>query len=572
MVDRQEGRQPDRSLFPGMERLIAFRLLLVVIFLGSAIVLELKEAPPFPTAPLFIIIGLTFFLSFLYALLLPRLPALVPFCGFQLIADLLVSVVLVHYTGGIESPFTFLFVLPILAAAMLLSREGALFIASVGAILYGLLIDFEFYGLVQPAAYAVASKAYVAPAYVLFRSFINISAFFLVAVLSSHLSERLREARERIAQQATDIRNLESLYQDMIANIPSGIMTVDRSGRVISFNDAASRITGHPEAEVVGHPAAEVGFPVDLTEAFMGWAGERPGAGSPAEFRYCRRDGGTIPLGIGIAPLKDADGRVLGLVAIFQDLTDKKRMEEELRRSDRLAAMGRLAAQIAHEIRNPLAAISGSIQLLRREKQAGMSDDRLLEIVVREAERLKLITGQFLEQVRPAGSGAQVCNLGETIEETLTLLRQTSEADHRWRIRYTASPKPLLVLADRDRLKQVFWNIGLNALQAMPDGGELTVRVRAEVEQGVVEFCDVGAGIPQEDLEKIFDPFYTTKSGGTGLGLSIAREIVKDLGGRIEVESQPGRGATFRVLLLRAEGSDVAQPAAASVSSVRGKR
>jgi signal transduction histidine kinase len=269
-----------------------------------------------------------------------------------------------------------------------------------------------------------------------------------------------------------------------------------------------------------------------------------------------RRNGVRIPVGISLSPLRDQEGRVLGLVAVFQDLSEKKRIEEQLRRADRLAAVGQLAASIAHEIRNPLAAISGSIQVLQEEMQPQGQTRQLLDIVLREADRLKLITGQFLDFVRPGTLLRKECELVTCLEETVLLLRQRERAGAEVVVDFTPPEGAVVVAADEDHLRQVFWNISLNAVQAMPDGGTLRIDLRdlsadpgaAEV---AVEFADTGGGIRPEDLDRIFEPFFTTKETGTGLGLSIARRIAEELGGRIEVENRPGEGATFRVVLKR---------------------
>jgi two-component system sensor histidine kinase PilS (NtrC family) len=262
------------------------------------------------------------------------------------------------------------------------------------------------------------------------------------------------------------------------------------------------------------------------------------------EAPFTRSDGTALPIGVTYSSLRDAERRLLGAVAIFQDLTERKRMEEQLRRADRLAAVGQLAASIAHEVRNPLAAISGSIQLLDEELK-DHEHERLLGVILREADRLKLITGQFLDQVRMPGPPGSGCDLVASLEETLFLLQQSEEYRPGIHLRFEKRVEAIPVVADRDRLKQIFWNLGL---QAMAEGGTLTVVVGAEDRFGFVAFRDSGEGIAAEQLFKIFEPFYTTKGRGTGLGLSIAKRLVEDLGGRIEVRSQPGQGSTFRII------------------------
>ncbi|MEK7338600.1 MAG: ATP-binding protein, partial [candidate division NC10 bacterium] len=395
-----------------------------------------------------------------------------------------------------------------------------------------------------------------AQTYLVFQVFINIAGFFLVALLSSHLAERLRETARRLEERSLDLRTLESLHRDVVANIPSGLMTLDPRGRIVAFNRAAEAITGYAETEVRDRPYEAAGFgEVPGVAAFVE-RGAPPPALAAAEVTVARRNGVRIPVGISLSPLWDQEGRVRGLVAVFQDLSEKKRIEEQLRRADRLAAVGQLAASIAHEIRNPLAAISGSIQVLQEEMQPQGQTRQLLDIVLREADRLKLITGQFLDFVRPGTLLRKEGELVTCLEETVLLLRQRERAGTEVVVDFTPPEGAVVVAADEDHLRQVFWNISLNAVQAMPDGGTLRIDLRdlsadREAPEVAVEFADTGGGIRPEDLDRIFEPFFTTKETGTGLGLSIARRIVEELGGRIEVENRPGEGATFRVVLKR---------------------
>lgn len=557
MAEAKEGVGGRPGWHKRLKWVIGIRLLAAILFLGSAAVIQLKEEPSYPTGPLFFLLAVTFALSGLYTFLLPRVKRLDEFAGFQFAADLFLSTGLVHYTGGIESPLTFVYIFPIFGSGTLLGRRGALLLSSLASILFGLLIDLEFYRIIPPVGHA--NSSYLAPGFVLFRVFINIVAFFLVAVLSSHLAERLQEAGRQLEVQRIDLRNLKTLYQDVIANIPSGIMTIDLEGRIVAFNATAERITGLEVREVIGSPHAEVGL-ADFPGLQGFLAGEKgPVLAATHEAPFTRKDGVVLPIGVTYSSLQDGEGRLLGTVAIFQDLTERRRMEEQLRRADRLAAVGQLAASIAHEVRNPLAAISGSIQLLDEELK-GQGHERLLGVILREADRLKLITGQFLDQVRMPRPSENGCDLVASLEETLFLLQQSEEWRSSTRLRFEKRTETLPVMADRDRLKQIFWNIGLNALQAMPGGGTLAVAVEADGEFGTVKFCDSGEGIPAEQFSKIFEPFYTTKGRGTGLGLSIAKRLVEDLGGRIEVKSPPGGGATFQIFVrvVSGVGSDAA--------------
>ena len=564
------------------------RLLLASALLGSAVILDLHERLPFPTSPLYGLLGLTFGLSLLYALALRKPRHLLAQRLVQLALDLLLVCLLVHFTGGLDSAFPFMYIFVIFAAANLLERRGSLCVAALSSGLYGGLVAAEWTRVIQPAEFAGGLAPLQPAGYVVYQVLIHTVAFLAVAILSSHLVERLRRAGQELEQRGLDLRNLQNLHQAIVANISSGILTLDLAGRVIAFNQAAERITGYTFEDVRDRPWQATPFTACsiLTDFFA-----QPNAplSAPATELYLdRRDGRPIPIGIACSPLRGEDGMPVGVVAIFQDLTERKQVEEQLRRADRLAALGHLAANIAHEVRNPLAAISGSVEILREDLAITESNRELLSIVLREAHRLKLITGQFLDFAKPQPLLFRPCALRPLVEETLSILAKSSEYHPRMICTITEEPPALRALADSDQLRQVVWNLCLNAMQAMPEGGTLTVTLRlssagdgqlvnsstsqlgrTEVQgqrnqstnrpadqstEGWVEiaFRDTGRGIPPEELGRIFDPFYTTRPSGTGLGLAIARKILESMGGRIEVTSRPNFGTTFRLWLRRA--------------------
>lgn len=561
--------------------LTGIRLLLASAILGSAVVLDLHERLPFPTSPLYGLLGLTFGLSLLYAVALRVQRYLLSLGVVQLALDLGLVSLLVHFTGGPDSVFPFMYIFVIFAAANLLGRRGSLLVAILGGGLYGGLLEAEWTRLIPPVEFEGGLAPLRPGGYALYQVMIHSVAFLAVAILSSHLAERLRQTGQELEQRGLDLRNLQALHQAIVTNVPSGLLTLDLEGRVISFNETAERITGYDYESLRDSHWQDTPFvecPV-LAEFFA-----HPDAhlAAPAvEVFLQRRDGRSIPVGIACSPLRAADGGPVGLVAIFQDLTERKRVEAQLRRADRLAALGQLAANIAHEIRNPLAAISGSVEVLKEEVALTGPNRELLDIILREARRLKLITGQFLDFSKPQSLLFRPCPVRPLLEGALQLLAKSAERNPMTTWIVTEEEPDLHVLADSDQLRQVVWNLCLNAMQAMPDGGALTVAIRLpsgqsgnpatgqpgaspdcqiaqlpechSMEEWVeIAFQDTGRGIPAEELDRIFDPFYTTRPSGTGLGLAIARKNLESMGGRIGVDSRPGTGTTFRLWLRRA--------------------
>jgi len=574
--------------------LTGVRLLLASAFLGSAVVLDLHERLPFPTSPLYGLLGLTFGLSLVYALALRSQRHLLLLGVAQLALDLGLVSLLIHFSGGLDSAFPFMYIFVVYAAANLLERRGSLVVAVLSGLLYGGLVAAQLTGIIRPVEFAGGLAPLRPAGYALYQVLIHTVAFVAVAILSSHLADRLRQAGRELEQRGLDLRNLQTLHREIVAHIPSGILTLDLTGRVISFNEAAERITGFDFEILRDRSWQDTPFAAcpGLAEFFA--RPDTPVTIPSTEIDLQRRDGRAIPIGIAFSPLRAADGGPVGLVAIFQDLTEKKRVEGQLRRADRLAALGQLAANIAHEIRNPLAAISGSVEVLKEDLPLRGSTRELLDIILREARRLKLITGQFLDFSKPIPLLYRPCPVRPLLEETLHLLAKSGERHPRTTWTITEEEPDLSVQADADQLRQVVWNLCLNAIQAMPEGGTLTVSLRLAPEasrlvdssirqlgktqasgQGdkftnrpidqsteewvEIAFQDTGRGIPSEELDRIFDPFYTTRPSGTGLGLAIARKNLESMGGRIRVESRPGTGTTFHLWLRRAQAAMTAE-------------
>jgi two-component system sensor histidine kinase PilS (NtrC family) len=555
MADPDTLSTDDVALGRQVKWLIGLRLLAALLFLGSAGILALREHPPFALTPLFVLSACACLLTVLYLLALSHTTRLRRFCSLQIWIDVVLVTALVHYTGGIDSFFSFVYIFPILAGAIFLSRRSSLLLAAGSSLLYGILIDIQLYGLTKWARFLSTGSAAHDPVNAFFQLFVNSAAFFLVALLGSRLAERLKEARREVEKQQRDIRKLRTLHREIIENIPSGIITFDLNGRIVSSNRSAQKILalGTEEARDISWRETPFQEIKELEEFFTMPTQTFSGLSRVIEFR--RTDGRDMPIGMTLTPLTLPDGALGGLVGIFQDLTERRRMEARLRQADRLAAAGQLAAGLAHEIRNPLAAISGSAELM---KEAGLVSPQLLDIVLRETDRLKLVTGQFLDFAKPMPHSEKRCDLIALAEQAVPLLEKSCESTHAVTCTCQGEEKKVIVMGDPDQLKQVVWNLGLNALQAMPTGGQLTFTVRRHTPEhgqgwAAIELTDTGHGMTPTEIERIFEPFYTTKSGGTGLGLAIAKKIIDNLGGRIEVISHEGKGSTFRVW-LKAEG------------------
>ena len=377
---------------------------------------------------------------------------------------------------------------------------------------------------------------------------------------SGYLADRLYKTRQELREKSSDLSDLQTLQDHILKSIGSGILTVDFKGQITSWNPAAETITGYTHEEIKTQLQDVFG---PIISALFGHTEDLKERPYRFEGSIFKKDGSTAILGIVASLLKDELNAVRGIILIFDDVTKIVQMEDLVRRQERLASVGSLAAGIAHEIRNPLASLSGSIQVLQGELDLKGDNRHLMEIVVRETDRLNMIITEFLEYARPRTSHDDCIPLPSLLTETCTLLKNSRECVPGLAIACQVDAA-IMIQGDARRLRQVFWNLLINASQAMPRGGEIRLSATpfSHVEDDSV-WCeiivaDTGPGIAQEDLGKIFDPFFTTKPGGTGLGLAIVHRIIDDHGGTVSVESVLGKGTTFRIRLPMVAESDFA--------------
>jgi two-component system sensor histidine kinase PilS (NtrC family) len=438
----------------------------------------------------------------------------------------------------VESPYSFLFILVIVAASVFLPRGQLLFVASAAAILHGSLLDLQYYRYLplfggQPFPETLRYHD------VFYSVFIHVGSFFLIALLSGYLAERLRRSEQAREQREIDYGELEQLNRAILANITSGLMVVSPEGRIRSFNQAAARICGYRLEEVYNRPVEVFFQPFAAIDRSLGISLQR------GEVVVRNREGSDLVLGYSASPVRDPQERDLGLLVAFQDLTEVKALEEQLKRADRLAVVGRLASGLAHEIRNPLASISGSVQLLREDPGIDEENRRLMGIVLKEVDRLNLLLSDFLNFARPSPLQAELVDVAVLFNELIALLQAGRQADgvHFEKLYST----PVIMQVDRQKLRQAVWDLLLNAVDAIAANG--TIRISVNAASGEIMIEDSGAGIAPEVRERIFEPFFTTKDRGTGLGLANVYANIEAHRGRIYVEPSSLGGACFIIEL-----------------------
>ncbi len=532
--------------------LIAGRAAAVTLLLGSAILIELHSPGVLPIDPFFLMIGVTYALTALYSLSLGYAERQRWIIDLQLGLDAAIVSAVVYLSGGVASYFTPLYALPIIAASTIQSRRGGVMVGVLSAILYSGLVLVQYYA---PFALPHGPVVLLPPLRLAwFAVGLNLFGFVAVAGLSGYLAENLRRADERLADASNQIADLQAFSQHVIDSLTSGLATSDIDGRLMTFNRAAEAITGVPVAGAVGRPALDV---LQLPEEFgdlFGPQQERPPL-PRVDFGFVRNDGRRLELGLSTAPLLTPRGET-GFLFTFQDVTNVRRHEREARAQQRLAAVGEMAAGIAHEIRNPLASMSGSIQILRQELPLTEEQSQLMDIVLRESDRLNDTIRSFLAYARPQRLAATRIDIRQAITETARLLENNAELSDAHTIAVDVPAEETWYEADENQIRQIVWNLATNAVRAMPDGGELRLSVRQEPTAAdgrpgavVIRVEDQGVGIAQEEIDGIFQPFRGGFAGGTGLGLSIVHRIVSDYGGAVRVASQRGAGTQVEVTL-----------------------
>ena len=523
------------------------RVILFTLMLGGTVAVNFawgtpeELGGPYVTV-LFVFIAGMLVLNIVYAVLMRFRPLLRPLAFIQLVVDVAIGALLVHFTGGADSGFSFFLLLSPIAAAVTLGRRAALVTGVASSLTYGAVVLFGFHGWL-PVLPGQTPLPWLAKPGELGRGLlVTTTASLALAALAGYLAEQLRFAAEAMEAQQAHIDDLALLNTDIIRCLTSGLITVNTSGVVLSMNRSAADIL-HLAHPVVAQPLG--GIVPELAEALTSGEEVRRAEISVTRTRPARQ----LLLGISLSPLTDHLNRRQGSIISFQDLTGLRQMEETVRRSEHLASLGRMAAGIAHEIRNPLASISGSLELLRSASQFEAEDRQLMDIALREIERLNGLITDFLAYARPLPPQLETLDLGAETERLVSSIAGLMGGEQVPTLRVLETEPGLWVSADRDQLAAVLWNLVRNAREA-GETERVEVAVGRQDDQRVyLLVTDHGSGIADEDLPRIFEPFFTTKSAGTGLGLATVHRIVQQHGGTIEVRTAPGQGTTFTLLL-----------------------
>ena len=544
--------------------LMVTRVVVTATLLVAGFAIEIIFAPSEPLLPLYALCAGSFLLVLGYAAAYRFLARTTAYVAIQIVGDLLLVTGFVYATGGIASPMSFLYLVPIVTASLLLLRRGAVATAACASILYtGLALSTRL-GLVPPYPLALRIGAEIDHRHTLYALLSHFFGFFLVALFASYLSERLRRTDLELAERESDLDELRALNENIVESINSGLVTTDLEGRITFVNPGASEITRLRRQDLVGRLAVEV-FNLDRSFLTRVRSALETRRRVRVERPFRTPDGVERFLGIAVSVLKDRGQDDLGFIFIFQDLTEINALEHQVRLKERMAALGEMAAGMAHELRNPLASISGSVQVLRAELRPQGEQLELMDIILRESERLDQTIRDFLVFAKPGRFAPERADVVGLVRQSARLLRNSREFRPAHEIEIEAAEAEVWCDIDVNRMKQVFWNLATNGLKAMTQGGVLRIRLSASAGRVEIAFADEGIGMSDQEVERYFQPFQGSFHEGTGLGAAIVYRIVEEHGGTVGLRSRPGRGTEVLISLptAMASQSEPAAPAAA---------
>lgn len=510
---------------------IYVRLLFITLLFGSFLFLDIQIRQFYYSQILYLLIVLSYTPSLVFLFLRKRLlhgRSLRLFAYTHHILDVFFVIFLIVITGGIESWYSFLLMLITISGSIVLGRRAGFLLATTGSLIYGLTVDLQFYGVIP-----VLFNPLLEVKEFFYNIFIHVSGLYLSAYLMGYLVYRLERTSESLQRKDIDLRELYRFHSEVIENIPSGLFTTDNSYNITLFNSAAERITGLERDMAIG---LRVNGILPFLEVPLK-TGRHHGV--------IQKGDDMIYLGVNVSVNRDSNGLELGFIGTFQDLTSIVRMEEEIRHKEKLAAIGELSANIAHELRNPIASIKGSVEMLKEGRVSKQTRTRLMDIAINEMERLNRIVTDFLLYCHPRAPEFTTFNMTDIINEVTDMVLNLNNG---MRIKKTV-PDELYIEADEQKMRQLLWNLARNAVEAAGASGEMDISATRDSGSMILRVRDSGPGISREDLKRIFYPFFSKKKEGTGLGLSIAYTIVEEHHGKIDVFSERGAGTEFVVTI-----------------------
>lgn len=489
----------------------------------------------------FWLIAAAFAVSLGYALALRYSSAVHVLAHVQIVLDSILVSTLVLLSDGIDSPFAFVYAFVVVSGAITLYRRGAVMATLGSLLLFGTIVVVQLDGHVS----MLAKPGTPQPSLSFFMYGIGLA---LIGALVSTIAETAQRTGQRLAQKESDLLRLEQLHAAILRSLPAGLLTIGPDGTVGFANEAALGILRLKHGEVLGRALSEVA--PSIAEPYNGLRrqGRVPAPKDRFEGNFIRPDGFTIRLGFSFAPLTASRDASNGLIVVFQDVTDIVRLKEAVERAERLAIVGKLAAGLAHEVRNPLSSMCASVDVIKASLELPEGMQKLMENVVREGDRLNGLITDFLTFARPRELELRAGDVSMLISGVVEMFRHDASLKDA-EINVALEPG-LIAEIDADMLRQVVWNLARNAAQAMTPGrGKLTIVTRSVPEGVEIVVRDNGCGIEPENLRRIFDPFFTTKQAGSGLGLAIAHSIIDSHSGKILVSSQLGVGTEFTIRL-----------------------
>jgi two-component system sensor histidine kinase PilS (NtrC family) len=554
-----------QKMLKNVKGLMLGRMIILTLLLAITFLFQISEKKSFfipMTNHFYYFIVLFYLVTIVCAIFLKKVRDIYRYASFQIAVDHLFITALIYFTGGKESFFPIAYIFTIIGSSMIFYKRGALLSASLSSLLYGLLLLLQLHQWINPLGQLPPYDA----GQIFYSLIIYMATFYIVAFLSGVISEELKKKKKELIQKQVDYNQLETFNRNIIQSLDSGLLTIDLSGKINFLNRTAEKILNRNGEELKYTSIFDL-FPNihDVLEQIKKKLSKPSSDYQRYETLLNNHPNKNIYLGFSISPLTNPEGSLIGHTLIFQDITNFKEMEEQVKRVDKMAAVGVLAAGMAHEIRNPLASLSGSIQMLKSELSLDHQQQHLMEITLRESERLNALITDFLLFAQPPQTHKIIFPIGRIIDETIELFLHSPSFHDGIRILRPNNNEEIQTSIDPDQIKQVFWNLFINAAQAMPNGGEIRVQrkkgnaweipslpasLKLEGKEWMkISIADSGNGIATEEKEKIFEPFFTTKENGTGLGLSIVHKIIENHNGLIKVESELGRGSNFTIFL-----------------------